>query len=204
MDDPTGDTFGTAGVQHDIDDVSTTVAAGTLSITVTFTGPIAPGSAFSADSVVGFIDLDVDQEESTGANIMTVFQNHIDAFTPPAQGAPPPGIGVEFYIDLFSEFGGFVDIVDASDESLAGTALITFVDSDADTFFDVFTVDVPLGVIGGDDGQVNLAAIIGNYDSTTDQTPNNINVAVIPEPSSLTIFGLGLVGLAAASRRRRR
>jgi hypothetical protein len=58
--------------------------------------------------------------------------------------------------------------------------------------FEYETGQGPLGTNGG---------FVGNLDpSVTDST--ELLVSVVPEPSTLTLFALGLVGMAAVSRRR--
>jgi len=190
--DPPEDTFNIGGVQYDIASASSAlnVAGDGIIYTLTFFGPNVPASR----GISGFIDIDSDQNPLTGEVEPAVWRSHLDQF---GAGAPPPGLGVEFFVDLFDQFTpGFVDIVRTLDNSVTGTVPITFTTSG-------FTLTVPLSALGGDDGNVDFGVIVGNLDSPTDQAPNN-DSGVIPEPSSLVIFGLGLACVAVRWRVGRR
>jgi len=184
--DAAGDTFGT-GV-HDIASVSTEVAGTDLIVTASFFNTISPGSAFAPDSVYGFIDLDTDQNAATG-NIST-----LDIFG----FGVPGGLGVEFYIDIFA------DIFHPGDVHLLGPDLFTFIADVPITFAATsFSVTIPLSLLGGDDGNVNFAAIMGGFPDPTDQVPNG--VAAVPEPASFSTFlGMGLIAMVAVGWRKRR
>ena len=143
--DPIGDTFGGFGVQLDITSIDAEYGPTTLDVTVTFADTISPFSAFLPNSVGGFIDVDADQDPTTGT-IFTFFD----------------GIGVDLFINLFSELGGMVLIIDqfgaVADVPIAFTATS-------------FTVNVPLCLFSG--GNFNYGVDIFNSDfERTDVAPN--------------------------------
>src|SRR5262249_38004783 len=113
--DPTGDTFGSGPVQIDITSTDAAGAAGTLTFTLTFANTISPASAAAANSIFGFIDIDVDRNPLTGGGGSNQGTFGI---------APPPLLNDEFFLDLGSEAShpGFVDVVNAVTFATAGTA----------------------------------------------------------------------------------
>ena len=208
--DPLGDTFGFGPVQLDIINVQGDYSAGTVTITVTYSGLIAPPSAGAPNSVIGFIDLDTDQNPATGGNL---------SFGGPVPGGnswinlflglvPPPTIalGDEFYVDLLTEtlHAGFVDIIRTSDDANNGTVPIVFAGAS-------FSLSIPFAVLGGDDGIINYGVLTGTFAEPTDRAPNGdapftttLSTAPVPEPASLAIWSVGLVAAGLARLRRRR
>jgi hypothetical protein len=187
--DPAGDTF-VPGPTIDI--VASQGFApgnpGQFRLSVNFATPISPASAFAPNSVIGYVDIDTDQNAATGASPF------INTF-----GGPPPVImGNEFYIDLASELfnPGFVDLYDANTNTVLGSLAITYGPSS-------FFIDLPLSLIGGDQ-QFNYALIVGDFLSPTDRAPNGALPLAIPEPASIAVFGLMLTGVAGVIARRRR
>ena len=189
--DPVGDTFGVGPIQHDITSVNATATSTSLTFVVTFAGQVFAPSAANLRSVGGFIDIDADQNAATGVGSAT------GVFGPP----PAPLLGVEFGIDLFSEafHPGLVDVINVNTGAF-GTAPIIFSATS-------FTLTVPLSLLGGDDGLVNYALVIGTFGEPTDEVPNGAAPATsapIPEPTTMLLLGTGLAGVGAAVRRRRR
>ncbi len=192
--DPSSDTFGSGPVQHDITAIQTSLSGMNLIFQVTFAGAVAPPSANAADSVVGFIDIDADQNPSTGVTSHLVTNG---------LGDPAPGLGVDFYLDIFSEIfhPGLVEVVETAGATVTGMAPITFAANR-------FLITVPLSFLGGDDGFVNYGVIVGTFAEATDQAPNpgqpvasSGGVRPIPEPGSLVLFTLGLLGLLGSLRK---
>jgi serralysin len=107
--DPQGDTFGFGTPQLDLESIDGVANNDNLNIRLDFFTPIAPPSSFLPESVVGYIDLDLDQDPATG---ISSFQS---GNAPPDQQGGP--LGDEAFIDLFSESSGLVNLVSTTDFS---------------------------------------------------------------------------------------
>lgn len=59
-----------------------------------------------------------------------------------------------------------------------GSAYITF-DSP------IFILTIPLSLLGGDDGYINIAALMGNQSSPTDCVPNGGHLSLLPNMLAL-------------------
>lgn len=89
--DPIGDNFGTLP-SHDITQLYLyTESSHLLEITIRFDQAIGPPDSGAAYAVVGFIDIDIDQNASTGNT------SHLASY--PQCG--DPGLGVDYFIDLY-------------------------------------------------------------------------------------------------------
>ena len=175
--DPAGDTFGSGSVQIDIVSVTTQVVAGSLDFNIVFAGAVSPPSSSLSNSVVGFLDLDTDQNPATG--VSTRF------------GAPPtPTVipGIEFYVDLLSELftPGMVDVINASTGLPSGSAAISYGATS-------FSLTLPLSLIGGDDGFLNWGLIVGTFSEATDQATGSTGTSIpppegVPEPASAVVW----------------
>jgi hypothetical protein len=214
MIDLTGDTFGSGAIQHDITTYTADYSvAGQITFTVNFAGAISAPSLGLPTSVIGFIDIDTDQNAATGGDAPwggavpggnNWINRGIDLGNVPG---PTINLGDEFYIDLQTEGlnPGFVDIVRTSDNTTVGTSAIAFGASS-------FTTTVSLALLGGDDGLLNYGLLLGTFDEPTDRAPNGSTPAtseaavpnVVPEPSSLVLIATGVGSLLAYGRRRRR
>ena len=192
--DPIGDTFGTGAVQHDITSFSAYYTATELIISVTFAGTISPGDSGQPDAVVGYIDFDTDQDPTTGG------LSSVDGNSPYTTG-----LGVDYFVDLFdyNSATGDTPVLDDTGTEV-GRAPVSFTSNS-------FTVRVPLALIGGDNGIVDTATVLGTRPEATDACPNGgyITSSVLAPVPGLTPIGIiALVGLlsviAAISIRRRR
>jgi hypothetical protein len=173
---------------NDITAVSAIVVGPDLVIDVAFNNLIAPPSAFDGDgllgdSISGFIDLDTDQDSASPSSVDPIARGSVGVL---------PGLGAEFYLDLLSEQGnpGNVDVVDTDTGMITGAAAITFGAAS-------FSVTVPLALLGNDDGIVNFGASIEDFDGTLSDVAGPLTncTQIIPEPSTLTLCGIGIVGL---------
>lgn len=182
--DPMGDTFGASMAKLDIARFNAIVSETFVTFVVDFYNPVSSPSAFAANSAVGFIDLDLDQDSLTGG------QAKKSEFSPVGESR----LGAELHIDLFSErfHPGQVEIVDWRSVLPVGMASVTY---DAASF----SVEVPLDLLRGD-SSFNYGIIIGDYLDMSDEAPNDDFQSTVPEPSS-ALLGVTLLLSGAAWRR---
>jgi hypothetical protein len=152
--DPVGDTFGVSPL-HDATAYSATTDGDVLTLSMRFAEPIThtrPGPS----ALVGYLDLDTDMSPATGVT------SHV---TDEPQ-CSPSSLGVDYYVDLetFCDCCPYAGVYNAQGEPIAAVPMT--LEGNA------FTVTVPLGVLGGDDGFVNTAAVVGNGAGATDCVPN--------------------------------
>lgn len=172
--DPVGDTVG-EGVQIDLTSMSAFFGNGILEIQLVFAGPVSPPDLEEPNALVGFIDLDLDQDGGTG------FEANTDAELP---DQPATDLGVEAFVDLFTYSGidGAVDLV--ADGTLELLARVPAVLTDT-----TLTARIPLSVLG-DDGRVDLAAVVGNDIEPTDKAPNAGALASSSRPTTTTCLAV--------------
>ena len=175
--DVSGDAVAGAFRTYDITSIDATFTATDLIFTVALsTQPFAPSAAGNT-GIYGFIDIDVDNMRLTGA------MSNIDAAGAVFPGFGSSGLGMEFYVNLFSEAAtpGFVDVRNPFTATSVGSAPITYGASS-------FSVVVPLGLLGPDDGFVNYAVLVGDLGSPTDQArdPGFVLAGGLPASSSPT------------------
>ena len=158
--DPVGDTFGTGSPQLDITSLSAIFGGGFLEISATFATPISAPNSDAANAVVGFIDIDTDQNGNTGRI------SNVDAFNNDSAG-----LGNEFFVDLFDATAdGRVTLVNDNTQQEVALVPVTVTATS-------FTVRIPLSALGGDDGRVDTAILIGTVAEETDLAPNQGSVA---------------------------
>ena len=194
--DPVGDTFAPPGVLAiDLTSAQATFGGGNITFLLTFAGSIAAPSSGLSNGVGGIIDLDTDQNAATG----------VSSFQELVGPAPDPALGVEFYLDLFSEslHAGRVDVVSQFFVT-QGTAPIVYGP-------DFLRITVPLTLIGRDDGRLNYGVTVGTLSDPTDEAPNGVQPAVsapavqdvIPEPATTSFLFVALSSAGAGARLRR-
>lgn len=152
--DPAGDTLGSSAFRnHDLRTTSGYISDDSLSITLEFAGAISRGSLGVANSLYGFVELDVDENPNTGYLPTT------DSYR------EETGLGVEFVIVL--------------GEDNEGTEVILY-DIDANVDYVIparfesnrVTVRVALSMIDVADGRLAMVGVVGNDDAATDVLPN--------------------------------
>ncbi len=155
--DPESDTFGSGATQIDINGFSADFDDTELMIALTFAGAISAPDSGQANAVVGYVDIDADQNGLTGNGPWTDFLT----------GSNATGLGNEYYVDLFSYAAadGAVDVYDDNTGVMTGRAPVSFTSNS-------LSVQIPLSLLGGDDGAVNTAAVVGTVTEVTDKVPN--------------------------------
>jgi hypothetical protein len=185
--DPQGDTFGGNPVRHDIALLDSEVDADSVLFRIAFFDPISPPSAMAINSVTGFIDIDIDQDSTTGAT------SKKSQFSPNG----PSGLGTEFFVNLSTErfTPGMAQVVNSVTNLPVGTAELVFDERQVD-------IVVPRSLFGGD-SVLDYGVIVGGFIDVSDEAPNfGQGVAsTIPEPTGSTTV-LMAVAVALFARRR--
>jgi hypothetical protein len=198
--DVMGDTAPGSYATYDITSIDALFTATDITFTVNLTSnPLAPSVAGNS-GLNGFIDIDIDMNPFSGAG------SNISSLSFPFGTS---GLGVEYYINLFSEssHAGFVDIKDPIALTTT-TAPITY-------GINMFSVTVPLSQLNNDDGLVNYAVVVGDFGNVTDQAvdagiisagglpaSSSLAPSAIPVPAAMWLFGSGLLGLIGVARRK--
>ena len=152
--DPIGDTFNAPAPDM------TALRAGPdgdeFFVEISFSGTIDNPLSAGPNPVVGFVDLDVDQDSTTGAFSAT------DFFRPDTTGST--GMGIEYLVSLLLNGDGTANVFDAFTGSVVGTVTPSYGDS-------TLSFRVPLALLGDDDGFINVASVMGDS-GPTDIVPN--------------------------------
>jgi hypothetical protein len=163
--DPAGDTLPPAPAPPvlpkgvDLLGVSGAVTEDQIRLTLEFAEPVAPWSARRPNSLDGFIDLDLDEDEQTGV--------------PGAaeQASRDAAVGVEYYVDLRDSRPGRVALVDPR----ARAVVYVSVRFDGTTV----TIEIPRSELGDDDGELLLSIVVGVADRPiTDFGPDDTHYVV--------------------------
>ncbi len=161
--DPSMDTFETGqppgAVPPDLIRVSAAPDGINLVVRFEFRFPVVQQTTGGPNLVTGYLDIDTDQNPATGVQPAT------DVFRP-AGGST--GMGSEFFLAMFD---GPYDVVRTTDFMAIGTVVPTFGGNQ-------FVVAIPLALLGGDDGRVNLATVVGTSDEPTDIAPNDGSLGI--------------------------
>jgi hypothetical protein len=161
--DPVGDSFGTAVTYTPVDIIQAKawIEEGELQIRIWFTDFQFSGSQAGEEALVGYVDLDVDQDPATGALPFT------DRLRPRSGWT---GLGVEFTVSLLTTTGRF-DVLDGNGD-VVGTVRGRFAGNTVRMW-------IPLELID-DDGLVDLAMIVGTVQEFSDIAPDHGNLRMGP------------------------
>jgi hypothetical protein len=166
--DPRGDTFGTSASPWDI--VSFTMGRDEdgVAIRIELTRDVVPPIGGDAAAVVGFIDVDLDQNVATGRH------SEVDHFR---MDGGASALGVERTIDM-SELApdGSATVYGERGDSL-GRIVPIYAGH-------LLTLRLPSGLLGGDDGYVNAAVIVGTVGSASDVAPDVGNLSLVGSHAS--------------------
>lgn len=170
--DPTGDTFGTGPVQHDIVFLQADITDIGLGLFIAFADSIEPADSGLPNALFGVVDFDTDQDPTTG------IQSTADIVCP-----DPAGIGVDLILDMsgYDSATGTAPVVDDAGNFVTD-ALVQF--GPQDFFANVFLFDGPW----------DAAAVMGTALEPTDCVPNGgfVTIPVFPFPA---MGGWGLLAL---------
>jgi hypothetical protein len=139
IDDPVGDSVGSV----DIAGVRAGADGSEISVQVDFSDTTPMGQA------VGAVYLDTDQNPSTGLPPEALY------------GLPTQDIGMEYFVDLFGAPEGIGYLVDANTFELIGEIAV-------ETIGQAYRFDIPIGLLGGDDGFIDADMVIGDFNQPTD------------------------------------
>lgn len=158
--DPAGDVFAGAGEPVDIVRYSASQVGDVLQLRLELAAPISPADSGRDDALFGFIDLDIDQRQSTG-------ELPVVDFLSPFQS----GIGSDLLVDLATYRGndGKVDLVASGGGEVLARVPATFTSRS-------LVLELPLALVGGD-GAVSTSAAVGNHKAVTDVVPNGGSLA---------------------------
>lgn len=161
VNDPSGDQFGSDSVQPDLVKVTVTRDTGGVDIALDLTVNAISLLTDTIHGVGGYIDLDTDQDSTTGALTFT------DIFGPTGS----TGMREEFYIEfVVYAVDSTVLVLDASD-NVVGYVRPVFSGHRV-------SFRIPRSLLGNDDGFMNVAVTVGNNFEPTDIAPNSGHVKV--------------------------
>lgn len=152
-DDTLAATTNTAPRAHDVLSIRGDFKRDSLIVTVSFVAPVAPAAPESSNSLLGFVEFDMDDNVATGESpLSNVF------------GASA-SLGIDYAIDLFG----------STSTSSTVVSVASGVETSVPASFSGSTVVVriPMSVIGSDDGNFGLVGVIGTFDRPTDLFPNS-------------------------------
>jgi len=123
-----------------------------LILTLTFAEPVLHASANAANSLAGFIEIDIDDNRATGNTPASNFFGG------------SANLGINYVVAISGDNPSRVDLLSARDSS-SSPVLSTFLGN-------VVTIRVPMAKLGRDDGNFSVVGVIGTLDRPTDVFPN--------------------------------
>lgn len=110
----------------------------------------SPDTNITATQAGGSILLDLDQNANTGKSVDDIW------FALPTQD-----VGSEY---LLSVYLTYVEVREANTSTIVGTVMVTQTTN-------ALSFSIPLSLLDNDEGQINFAAIVGDFDGPTDWAP---------------------------------
>ena len=169
--DPEGDAQGAVDV--------VTVRAGSDGTTVmSMALDYSAGTPMS--QTAGYVFLDTDQDPTTGVPATEI------------SGLPTQDVGIDYFLDLFAthDTEPVVYVVDASTFEIVVGVPVTF--SGQSMLF-----DVPLEALGGDDGSIDTAMVLGDFNVPTDWAPDEGHGTIEPFSDAAWLSADPLEGVIA-------
>jgi hypothetical protein len=167
-----------------------------LDLTLNFSTPISPPSAFASNSVFGYVFLDTDQSVRTGASLGQLDTALGLGLSGIPSGQVPDGLGVDYVVDLdsaASSVPGKVDVISATSLSTLGAVPITYSTESLSLSIPLTLLTDPVDV----KSDVWFGAIVGNSTGPT------ATLLGVPEPSSLLLAGLAIACIGGSAWARR-
>jgi hypothetical protein len=155
--DPAGDVFGSGAVQWDATALTLTRDLTGITVSLDFSTDIISPTSGNPEAMIGFVEFDVDQDAASG------IESTVDEFRP---NGGSTGMGADYALVL-SDY--------ASDSSVAVIDSLGTSIGRVKPVFDArrITIRIPLALLGGDDGKLDAAAIVGVLGRPSDIVPEN-------------------------------
>ena len=187
MTEAAGDTLanasGNSSAAHDLLQFTTRYATDWLILVMRFGRPVGSVGLSQPAGLHGVIDLDTDENASTGASPF------INSFGGTAS------MGSDYRVDLFLS-------------GTEGARLLRFQSGDTTVHLapmtlegDSVIVKIPLAKLGGDDGRMVISALFGTSDRPTDLAPNS--GAILARPATALVAGMSAIKAAGDAPIRR-
>ncbi len=153
VEDVENDTFGTNALIIDIISMAVEFDSQNIYFGATFTSPVFETDTGNPSDLFGYIDIDVDQDSSTGTTALSDYYNGSSE------------IGMDYYLEFMPDGNpGFIALKD-SNAKLIDNVSIIFNDNS-------FLVTIPRNMINNDDGYVDYTAFFGDNGGPDDVIPN--------------------------------
>ena len=170
--DAAGDTLANsannANAAHDVRQVTTRYAPGWLMLVTRYGRPVGAVGGFTGSALQGFIELDIDENLSTGVDPA------VNAFGGNSQQ------GVDYGLILFEAVPGAVRLRKALGNDTTTHLVPLAIEGDS------VVIRVPLAKLAGDDGNMSVTMVVGTNDRPTDLVPNS-GVVLARQPSGAIV-----------------
>jgi hypothetical protein len=187
---------------HDIKSIQANLSGGThLVFDIQFHTSLSdPSLGGSPDDLFGFLDLDTDRNTATGETTPGS-----TGFTGNRGGVETlSGLGVDYYVDLVTiGLPGQASIIRTSDLSVVGQATVVYnAGPPGSVQVSVLLSDIGLGSDVLHYGFTAIDLTNGVISDDLSAIDPNVGTLAVPEPGTLTLVGLGMLGVFVYRRRR--